>query len=295
MLATRFSNSFCVELPQQNRSAVLVRIYPMQGIGQPIELDGDCVYIGRDDKNTIHIEDDSVSRRHAKIEWTGQQHVLVDAGSTNGSFVNEQRTTSQPLQAGDRIRFGNQIFKYLTSQGIESQYHEVVFKMMTTDGMTQLYNKRYFAECVEREQQQSLRSHTPWCVMLMDLDKFKSVNDTYGHMAGDAVLVEFANRAKSVLRSGQVLARYGGEEFAMLCSQATIEDARTVAERIREVVAATPVVFESQLIRMTVSIGIASFDHNHPVTIPQLLAQADEMLYHAKQSGRNQVQFARDC
>ncbi len=294
-LSTRFSHA--VEVPQASASAacLLVRIYPVDGIEQPLELATEPQLVGRDANCAIPLCDDSVSRRHALLEYNGTAHVVSDLGSLNGTYVNEQRLTgAQTLAAGDRLRFGNQIFKYLTSDGIESQYHEVVFKMMTTDGLTSVHNKRYFLETLDRELLQSCRAKTPLCVMMLDLDNFKSINDTYGHLAGDAVLVEFVKRAKSVLRGGELLARYGGEEFTMLMTRASLLEAVPVAERLRHIVAASAVVFEGTPIPITVSIGICGFDGHRVCEASDLLATADEYLYVAKRSGRNQVQFQRE-
>lgn len=288
MLSTRFSASIAETPVVSTSSAMLVRIYPQAGIGEPIELDARSLLVGRENCSLI-LTDDSVSRRHASIDWENGHHIVADLGSTNGTFVNESRIARRVLEVGDRVRFGKQIFKYLTAQDIESQYHEVVYKIMTTDGLTQVYNKRYFIETLEREVDCSHRAGTPLAVMLMDLDKFKSVNDAFGHLAGDAVLAEFAKRAKAITRSGEVFARYGGEEFAMLCSRTTGKAAAETAERIRAVTAASPVIFESHAIPMTVSVGIAVTQPGNWMTAHELLADADQCLYVAKESGRNQV------
>ncbi len=240
--ATRFSASCGVPRAESAGPCLLVRIYPVSGIEQPLELAAEPVLVGRDRECGLALDDDSVSRRHATIQPWEHGHAVVDLGSTNGVYLNERRIAgTQPLQPGDRVRFGNQIFKYLGADGIEAQYHEVVFKLMTTDGLTGAYNKRYLLETLDREWQQSRRAGTPLSVMMLDLDKFKAVNDTYGHLAGDAVLVEFARRVRGVLRSGDLLARYGGEEFCMLLSRTALDDAVQVAERVRALAAATPV------------------------------------------------------
>lgn len=292
MLETRISNSFCTVPNVEIQSALLVRIYPQKGIGEPFELSGRCLSVGRDDCD-LKLVDDSVSRRHAMIDWKNGCHILADMASTNGTFVNENRITQQELRIGDRIRFGNQIFKYLSNHDIESQYHEVVYKIMTTDGLTQAYNKRYFLESLERELEHSQRSGDPLSVMILDLDHFKSVNDTYGHLAGDVVLSETARLTRSVLRSGEIFARFGGEEFVILCSRTTAQHAAIAAERVRAAIAAKPIEFESHFISVTASIGISTSSNEKHITSRELLEDADNCLYVAKNSGRNQIQFAR--
>lgn len=289
LLATRISNSFGVVIPPSSFSGVLIRIYPAAEIGEPIELKSDTFTIGRDLDSSLSIEDDSVSRRHAIIKWDGQVHSLVDLSSTNGCFVNEIRVGQRLLTSGDRVRFGKQIFKYLKSEEIETQYHEVVFKLITTDGLTQVYNKRYFLETLERELSLSQRSRSRTSVLLMDLDRFKSVNDSYGHLAGDSVLSEFCCRANTQLRSGQLLARLGGEEFAVLCTHGSLDQALETAESIRQVTCAAPFLFEGRVIPVSVSIGVATAAVDTTVSSNDLLNHADRLLYLAKASGRNQV------
>ena len=289
---TRMSQSLGLSrLPAQG-PALLVRIYPVHGIEAPIELRDASISVGRCHTATLSLPDDSVSRRHAVIESDGAGgQTVTDLGSTNGTYINEVRiTASSALKAGDRLRFGNQIFKYLGPDRLEAHYHEVIYKTMTTDGLTGAHTKRYLLEALDRELQHARRSGTPVAVLMLDLDRFKSINDTHGHLAGDAVLVEFARRAKETLRSGDLLARYGGEEFSVLLSRTDLDGALQTAERIRETVAATPVLFEGTVIPISVSIGVAlstAFASERP---EDLLGRADERLYHAKRSGRNQVQ-----
>ena len=194
------------------RGGVLVKIYPVQVLEPPLELTSPRMIVGRDEPSDLRIGDDSVSRRHALLEIDDSGCCVIDLGSTNGTYVNEQPISSQTLlRTGDRLRFGNHIFKYLSAAGIEAQYHEAIFGLLTTDGLTSVHNKRYFLDALRREMAQSARAGTPVALLMIDLDKFKSINDTLGHLAGDAVLVEFARRASSKLRGGELLARFGGE------------------------------------------------------------------------------------
>lgn len=290
MVTTRLSHSFCPMPDLPSQAGILVRIYPHKDIGQPIPIENDSLLVGRDESSHVRLVDDSVSRRHAAIEWDVKGHRIVDLCSTNGTFVNEARIQETRLQSGDRVRFGNQIFKYLSSDGIESQYHEVIFKLMTTDGLTQVYNKRFFLDCLERELLQSAGTGTRLCVLMMDLDRFKTTNDTFGHLAGDAVLIEFARRTGTVIRSGEIFARFGGEEFALLCTRSTLPEAAETAERIRSIAQSCPVVFDDHPIAMTVSIGVAESNGREDDRAESLLAKADKWLYAAKNGGRNQVQ-----
>ena len=106
--------------------------------------------IGRDPTSGLELADDSVSRNHAMLECVDGEFVLSDLGSTNGTYVNDQRIDSRRLNPGDRLRFGNQIFKFLSADRIEAEYHETVYDIMTTDGLTQVHSKRYLMEVVER-------------------------------------------------------------------------------------------------------------------------------------------------
>lgn len=292
VLTTRFTHSFGAILDDTDSPSLLVRMYPVHSIEEPVELFGEPVILGRDSSCDVSLHDDAVSRRHAVIEPHEEGHRIADLGSTNGTFVNEVRIHEpRMLEAGDRVRLGSQVFKFLSSDRVESQYHEAVFKLMTTDGLTAVHNKRYFLETLERECEQSRRHASPLCVLMLDLDKFKSINDTFGHLAGDAVLMEFARRIQSVTRSGDLVARYGGEEFAALLTRTTLTEGIRIAERIRQATAAEPVKVDDQCIPMTVSIGIACTTERATDSPLDLVAHADEQLYNAKHAGRNRVSF----
>ena len=299
MLATRFSTSFGWQVPHTDCGALLVRIYPQQGIGEPFELGQETIEVGREAAKVLLL-DDSVSRQHASISWNGKSHVVIDHGSTNGTFVNDQRIATKELTVGDRVRFGNQLFKYIAANGVEKSFHEIVFKIMTMDGLTETHNKAFLLEALERELQLTSRTGLPFSLMLMDIDYFKKINDTFGHLAGDEVLRQFATRVKSVMRRGDLVARYGGEEFAVLCPQTELQDALRLAERICDKVRGESVRFESATIPVTVSIGVVQCAEpllqmlqkptcDCTAASTELLASADQYLYQAKHAGRNRV------
>ena len=246
--------------------------------------------IGRDSGSDLELADDSVSRNHAVLECVDGDFVLSDLGSTNGTYVNDQRIESRRLCPSDRIRFGNQIFKFLCADRIEAEYHETVYGIMTTDGMTQVYSRRYLMEVVERELHRTQRTRRPLSVLMIDVDRLAKINDyTYGHLTGDEVLIELCRRASAQLRRDEVFARYGGEEFSLVMSDTPLSEAHEAAERLRQSIADRPFQTEQGLIPVTVSVGIARTIGEQPLTAMEFLDRVDRQLYAAKQAGRNRV------
>lgn len=287
-LVTRFSQSILsAGRTAAEHPSCLVRIHPSEGLGELIELTSDDLIVGREAGCDLQLCDDSVSRRHARLETTPEGCWVVDMGSTNGVYVNDLRVERQQLAAGDRLRLGNQIFRFLGADRVEAEYHEAVFRMMTTDGLTQAHNKRYLLDVIEREVLRARRTSRPLSVLMFDVDRFKTINDTYGHLAGDEVLSELCRRARGLLRQEEVLARYGGEEFALLLTETPLAEALTIAERLRCAVADALFHTERADIPVTISIGVAQASGTQ--TAPQLLQIADQQLYAAKRNGRNRV------
>jgi len=157
------------------------------------------------------------------------------------------------------------------------------------DGLTRSLNRRYWEEQLKLEVQRAQRYKQPLSLLLFDLDKFKQLNDQYGHLGGDAVLIELTARVRSLLRDTDWFGRYGGEEFGIVLTNTGLQGAIEVAGRICSAVSAVPVLFNEQQIRTSVSIGVAELavagDRAHEV----LIGQADMALYNAKRLGRNRV------
>lgn len=283
-------------VPQMNAAraedsgkSCLIRIYPA-GIQEGlIDLPRDRYVIGRGSECNLELPDSAVSRQHACIEFEDNQYHLVDLGSTNGTYVNDKLVRKRQLVSGDFIRIGTHIMKFLSSDHIETQYHETIYAMMITDGLTGVHNKRYFLEALEREIVRSHRHRRPLSLAILDIDSFKKLNDSYGHLAGDAVLREMCNRIKTTIRKDEVFARYGGEEFVVVLPEASHRDAMGVAERLRSLVADIPFVIDSVQIQVTISIGIAQTCGGEDIDSATLIARADQKLYEAKRSGRNRV------
>jgi diguanylate cyclase (GGDEF)-like protein len=271
------------------KHSYLVQIYPLNAGYGLVQLPPEKLVIGRDSTCDLVVVDDSVSRRHATIEQSDVGFVLVDHGSTNGTFVNDNRIERHLLAAGDRIRVGGHIFKFLADDQIEAQYHECVYAMATRDGLTAAFNKRYLLDALQRAITECERRVRPLALLMLDVDHFKAVNDTHGHLAGDEVLMGLCQRLREALRRDEILARYGGEEFAVLVSETTLDDARSLAERLRAAVAESPMSTNRGPLGVTVSIGVASLAGGTSLTPLDFIAEADRNLYAAKAAGRNRV------
>jgi diguanylate cyclase (GGDEF)-like protein len=160
-------------------------------------------------------------------------------------------------------------------------------RLATTDPLTGVFNRRTFIELAEQELARSRRARTPLALMMLDLDHFKRVNDTFGHLTGDDVLVAFTRLVKDCVRRGDLVVRYGGEEFCVLLPGTTLPAATALADRIRATCAAEELTAKS--FKVTVSIGLTAYAGATEATLGDLLARADEALYIAKDEGRNLV------
>jgi diguanylate cyclase (GGDEF)-like protein len=177
--------------------------------------------------------------------------------------------------------------------GIENvQLHEEAQRLSITDGLTGVWNRRYFQMQFRQVLATSIRFHRTFSVLMLDLDKFKDINDTYGHQRGDAILVEFAHRVSKTLREVDTFARYGGEEFICLLSETDLRGGVTAAEKILETIRSEPFEgLDGDSMSLTVSVGVASYP-NHGDSFSELVEAADQALYTAKQEGRNRVRVA---
>ena len=169
--------------------------------------------------------------------------------------------------------------------------YEEATRLSITDGLTGLWNRRLFDLRMNEELQRAIRFQEPFGLLLVDLDHFKSVNDRFGHQAGDAVLVELARRLTDATREVDVVTRFGGEEFALVLPKTPVQGTRRLADKVREVVADEPFAAGNVSIPVTVSVGAAAYP-DHGLSTADLLAAADAALYRAKENGRNRVQEA---
>jgi two-component system, cell cycle response regulator len=171
--------------------------------------------------------------------------------------------------------------------------HDRLQRLAALDPLTGIYNRRFGLSRLHEEFDRAVRMNVPLGVLMFDIDHFKQVNDTYGHLVGDRVLISIAAISKTVLRDGDVLVRYGGEEFLAVLPAASSEDVRLVAERLRHAVEDSSVADGSQTVRVTISLGGCSYPNQSVEKEGTLVRLADEALYRAKESGRNRLVLSR--
>lgn len=289
MTKTRASTARPV-LGSASRTACLVEIHG-PNLGRTYSLGSRRATIGRAPDNAVVVDLDSVSRRHCTLRPQRSGFFVIDDGSTNGTFVNERRlTTERALRSGDLLRVGSAVLKFLSddaTSGLEAQYHDALYRLTITDGLTQLFNRRYLVDFIEREMARCSRHRRPISLLLLDIDHFKAVNDTYGHLAGDFVLRELAALLRPRIRREECLARYGGEELCVVLPEAGRDAAVHRANELRVVCAEHAFDFDGVRITVTLSGGVTEL--RQELNALEFLKRADKRLYQAKRAGRNRI------
>jgi diguanylate cyclase (GGDEF)-like protein len=284
--------------PRDAQEACLVVLYG-ESIGRRIPLGRNTLTVGRAPNNELLLEEESVSRRHCEVQPLmehpdARPHAwrLVDLGSTNGTYVNDLQIKEQNLADGNQIRVGRTIFKFLMGTSIENAYHEEIYRLTTQDSLTQVFNKRYLLENLEREMSRALRYGRKMAMIIFDIDHFKRVNDEYGHLTGDAALRQVGAALRGSIRRDDLAGRMGGEEFAVLLPEIDHADALRVAEKLRACIRERRIVYEGASIPLSVSVGVATRGERDKQPV-DLLRRADEALYAAKRAGRDRVVGSR--
>lgn len=246
--------------------------------------------VGRGADAEFHLTDTEISRRHARIRRAGDDVFVEDLNSTNGTFVNGEPVRVRKLSDGDKIQVGTTtILKFGYQDDLEEQFQRKMFESALRDGLTKAFNKKYFEERLESEVAFALRHGTALSLLILDLDHFKRINDTFGHLAGDYVLSTFAGSIMASVRKEDLFARYGGEEFVLISRGLDEEAVRLFGERVRRSVELYPFRYEDRDIPVTVSIGIAALPSAPAQDGRGLVAMADKALYAAKNGGRNRL------
>jgi two-component system cell cycle response regulator len=247
--------------------------------------------IGRDKSCDLCLDDDAVSRRHATVTRSAAgTFILEDLGSTNGTFVGAAPVKRCTITSGDRIHIGPHVaLRFATTDETEDTMQRRLYETSTRDALTGLLNRAALTERLAAEVAFTRRTGTTLWLLMLDLDRFKHINDTYGHLAGDQILRTVAQRAVQVIRVEELFARYGGEEFVVVSRGADHSAAAALAERLRQSLQTVGVTLAGKRVSTTVSIGGASLTECETADGERLLALADRRLYAAKSAGRNRV------
>jgi diguanylate cyclase (GGDEF)-like protein len=271
-------------------------------LAAPIPLEREEVTLGRALEADVRVNDARASRMHARItvehdSSTGEtRYRLTDLGSTNGTLLNGQPVKDAYLQDGDKITVGEHLMRFELLDDIDREYQRQIHRLLAHDELTGLLTSKSFFSELRRESARAEVESLPFCVLMMDIDHFKVVNDTHGHLVGSQTLEEVGALITRALRAGDVAARFGGEEFAAFLLHADCAQGLVAAERVRASIESH--VFSAvrrgtandagETLRLTISVGVAAYpdDARDPI---ELIELADTALYRAKNMGRNRV------
>ena len=258
-------------------------------VGEMIPLKTTTV-IGRGVDADVRLIEDKMSRKHCRLVVEDGATFLEDLGSSNGTYVNGTRIARRRLSDGDKIQIGDTtILKFTYNDSLEENFQKQMYDSALRDGLTKIFNKKYFQDRIRTEFAFSARHKTALSLILFDIDHFKQVNDTQGHPAGDKVLVALAAHVLKLVRVEDVFARYGGEEFAVLCRGTDVQRAEVLADRIRTSVEQLPIIYNTDRISITISMGVAMIPHTKIGDVDTFIGVTDQALYEAKRGGRNRV------
>jgi diguanylate cyclase (GGDEF)-like protein len=280
--------------PPAQHTRALLTVVSGPGTGRVCTLrDADTV-LGRGKEAHLRFDDAGASRTHARIVRTDEGHWMVeDLHSTNGTFIDGRRIEmAEELKSGDRIHIGpNVVVGFAVLDAQAERITAQLYDSSVRDPLTRAHNRRYLVERLSSEIAYARRHESPLALILFDIDHFKRVNDTHGHLAGDDVLRDISALVQRLIRAEDVFARYGGEEFVLLVRGIEHGNVARFSERLRTKVEQLEVASETALLRVTVSIGFACLNElaDEQRTSDGLLRLADERLYRAKSGGRNRA------
>lgn len=278
--------------PRHAKTRAVLTVVSGPSTGRAYAIEGDVV-LGRGRDCSLRIDDPGASREHARITVTGDhRYVLEDLGSLNGTYVDGRRVDRAELQSGDRINMGPNVVVAFAIVDVQAERiaHQL-YESSVRDPLTRAHNRRYLVERLASEIAYANRHRSKLGLILFDLDHFKRVNDTHGHLAGDDVLREVSALVQRLIRAEDLFARFGGEEFVILVRGIEHANVGRFAERLRSKVEMLEIAGSRDVLRVTISAGYALLDElpKEQRTADDLLRTADERLYRSKQAGRNRV------
>lgn len=262
--------------------------------GTMFRLGSQPASLGRSSENTYQFHDATISRRHAVLSYDPDgQAWLTDVGSSNGTFVDGKKLVPKKptrIEDGSRIQLGAAlVLKYVSLDPCDERFQREMFERAVRDNLTGLYNRAYFLEQVGPLCDRNIQRDMGLAILMVDIDRFKQINDEHGHDAGDTVLREVARVLRDSTRLEDLVARYGGEEFVFALPVSSLEQASERAERIRAHLERRVIHANGRQFHVTVSVGLSCSLSGWFPSISDLISAADEALYEAKLNGRNRV------
>jgi diguanylate cyclase (GGDEF)-like protein len=249
--------------------------------------------IGRSHGADIRIADHGISREHVEVAGERARITVRDLGSKNGTFHNGRKVEEVELADGDKISIGSTtILKFSYRDGFDEAFEERLSSLGLRDEVTRALKKAFFLDRLESEVAFSIRHRTPIALIAWSLDGFERIYNLHGPTLGASLLSAIAHAVSRVIRREDVFVRYGREKFGLLCRDAPVDSAVRLAERLREVIAATAIRVGSESVHVTASFGVATCPAAVPgvVTAADLIAAADAAMRRAEALGRNRVE-----
>ena len=280
-----------VEATARQVATLIVVRGPERGRHYPLRRNR--VVLGRGETADVVLQDKEISRSHAVIDHlrVGEDTLyrLTDLDSTNHVYVNGRQTPTHLLVDGDKIHLGGHVvLKFELHDAIDAKFHTEIRNRIHYDDLTGLLTYESFRAALAWELERFANTAKGCAVVMMDLDDFKKLNDTYGHLAGSAVLREIGAAIRGNLRQFDVASRYGGEEFVAYLPETTAVEAWTATERLRRIIAERVFRHHERDIRITISMGISHYPQDGG-DLEALVARADARLYRAKRDGKDRV------
>ena len=274
---------------QQDQQKFYLIIVDGDNVGKIFPLDKKRITIGRSDEFDIQLADSSCSREQAIIEFNdNNKPVLKDLDSTNGTYVNGAKITEINIEDGDKILLGfSSVFMFAVQDSLEAKFQMNLYESSIKDSLTGAFNQKYFLDTLSKAFSYSIRHNTSLGLLMLDIDFFKKINDTYGHIVGDIVLKEIVKRIENNLRNEDILCRYGGDEFSVIVRDFKYGFVKITAERIRLYFDGKSMNCKDHKINISVSIGMATTGNENIATPEDMIELADANLLKAKQSGGN--------
>jgi diguanylate cyclase (GGDEF)-like protein len=285
------------QTPPEEPSKPILLQYDGANLGKSFVLEENVVVIGRKndpDRVKIWIDDPSVSREHCRLELQGARAFVCDLGSKNGSFVNDTPLGREPaeIRHSDILRVGDIRLRFFAYGHADQLLVDRIYRRAVQDQMLGVFRKDFVQQRLEEEFRLAQAKDLPLSLIFCDLDRFKSINDTHGHDAGDLVLKEVVGTIRPLLRGEMTFGRFGGEEFVLVLPRTDLDAAAAFAEAVRQAVEKAEIRYADRVIPVTVSLGVAARTPGM-ATAAELVKLADSMVYESKHGGRNRVSRPR--